>query len=248
MAFIPRIKLGTQGFEVSKLGLGCMGLSAFYGSPVAEEDGISLIHYAFNRGIIFFDTANVYGSFTNEVLVGKALKGFPREKVQRATKFANCRHITELDLQESDIDGHGCHDSRRRWRSLYHTNSSSTLDLTGLFLYHGLSVVCPHGPTGMLWAPLCFVDTDGFGVPTAEASFLPQFASRSEVGQAGYASGGDPGFGHGLLSAQGMSQGVVLGFPGGIFSLNCLMWWIQIWLVGFGGMRILTICCNNNLE
>jgi len=89
MAFIPRIKLGTQGFEVSKLGLGCMGLSAFYGSPVAEEDGISLIHYAFNRGITFFDTADVYGPFTNEVLVGKALKGLPREKVQLATKFAN---------------------------------------------------------------------------------------------------------------------------------------------------------------
>lgn len=89
MASIPRIKLGTQGFEVSKLGLGCMGLSAFYGTPVAEEDGISLIHHAFNRGITFFDTADMYGPFTNEVLVGKALKGLPREKVQLATKFGN---------------------------------------------------------------------------------------------------------------------------------------------------------------
>lgn len=89
MASIPRIKLGTQGFEVSKLGLGCMGLSAFYGTPVPEEDGIALIHHAFHRGITFFDTADVYGPFTNEVLVGKALKSLPREKVQLATKFAN---------------------------------------------------------------------------------------------------------------------------------------------------------------
>lgn len=89
MASIPRIKLGTQGFEVSKLGLGCMGLSFAYGTPVAEEDGISLIHHAFNRGVTFFDTADMYGPFTNEVLVGKALKGLPREKVQLATKFAN---------------------------------------------------------------------------------------------------------------------------------------------------------------
>jgi aryl-alcohol dehydrogenase-like predicted oxidoreductase len=89
MASIPRIKLGTQGFEVTKLGLGCMGLSTFYGTPVAEEDGISLIHHAFNRGITFFDTADMYGPFTNEVLVGKALKSLPREKVQLATKFGN---------------------------------------------------------------------------------------------------------------------------------------------------------------
>lgn len=89
MASIPRIKLGTQGFEVSKLGLGCMGLSFAYGTPVAEEDGISLIHHAFNRGVTFFDTADMYGPFTNEVLVGKALKGLPREKVQLATKFGN---------------------------------------------------------------------------------------------------------------------------------------------------------------
>lgn len=89
MASIPRIKLGTQGFEVSKLGFGCMGLSEFYATPVAEEDGISLIHHAFNRGITLFDTADMYGPFTNEVLVGKALKGLPREKVQLATKFGN---------------------------------------------------------------------------------------------------------------------------------------------------------------
>ncbi|KAH9304564.1 hypothetical protein KI387_008968, partial [Taxus chinensis] len=89
MAPIPRINLGTQGLQVSQLGLGCMGLSFMYGPPVAEEDGIALIQHAFNRGITFFDTADMYGPFENEVLVGKALKRLPREEVQLSTKFGN---------------------------------------------------------------------------------------------------------------------------------------------------------------
>ncbi|GAV90645.1 Aldo_ket_red domain-containing protein [Cephalotus follicularis] len=84
---IPRVKLGNQGLEVSKLGFGCMGLSGVYNSPLSDEEGISIIVYAFNKGITFFDTANVYGPFTNEILVGKALKNLPRDKIQLATKF-----------------------------------------------------------------------------------------------------------------------------------------------------------------
>lgn len=84
---IPRVKLGSQGLEVSKLGYGCMGLTGIYNNPVSEEDGISIIKYAFENGITFFDTADVYGATTNEVLVGKALKQLPRENVQLATKF-----------------------------------------------------------------------------------------------------------------------------------------------------------------
>nr|ABK22267.1 unknown [Picea sitchensis] len=84
---IPRVKLGNQGLEVSKLGYGCMGLTGIYNNPVSEEDGISIIKYAFEKGITFFDTADVYGSTKNEVLVGKALKQLPRENVQLATKF-----------------------------------------------------------------------------------------------------------------------------------------------------------------
>ncbi|XP_021803481.1 probable aldo-keto reductase 1, partial [Prunus avium] len=84
---IPRVKLGSQGFEVSKLGFGCMGLSGVYNSPVPEEDGISIIKHAFSKGITFFDTADVYGPHLNEILLGKALKQLPREKVQVATKF-----------------------------------------------------------------------------------------------------------------------------------------------------------------
>uniref|UniRef100_A0A7N0VMR7 NADP-dependent oxidoreductase domain-containing protein n=1 Tax=Kalanchoe fedtschenkoi TaxID=63787 RepID=A0A7N0VMR7_KALFE len=68
---VPRVKLGNQGLEVSKLGFGCMGLSGIYNSPLSDEDGISIIKQAFNKGITFFDTADVYGGNTNEVLVGK---------------------------------------------------------------------------------------------------------------------------------------------------------------------------------
>ncbi|KAM7472696.1 hypothetical protein LguiA_010879 [Lonicera macranthoides] len=84
----PRVKLGNQGLEVSKLGFGCMGLSGNYNAPVAEEDGIQIIKECFNRGITFLDTSNIYGlDHANEILVGKALKHLPREKIQLATKF-----------------------------------------------------------------------------------------------------------------------------------------------------------------
>ncbi|KAL2345804.1 hypothetical protein Fmac_007089 [Flemingia macrophylla] len=88
---IPRLKLGTQGFEVSKLGFGCMGLSGGYSDPLPEEDAISVINYAFSQGITFFDTSDVYGGTANEVLVGKALKHLPRDKTQIATKFGIAR-------------------------------------------------------------------------------------------------------------------------------------------------------------
>ncbi|CAN6575488.1 unnamed protein product [Malus baccata var. baccata] len=84
---VPRVKLGSQGLEVSKLGFGCMGLTGGYNSPVADEDGIAIIKHAFSKGITFFDTADVYGPHTNEVLVGEALKQLPRENVQLASKF-----------------------------------------------------------------------------------------------------------------------------------------------------------------
>ncbi|CAM6094990.1 unnamed protein product [Calypogeia fissa] len=86
---VPRRKLGTQGFEVLALGLGCMGLAGMYkGSDIIPEDNaVKLIHHAFEKGVTFFDTSDVYGPHTNEVLLGKALKGLPREKIQIATKF-----------------------------------------------------------------------------------------------------------------------------------------------------------------
>nr|ACU24567.1 unknown [Glycine max] len=87
MADIPRVKLGSQGLEVSKLGFGCMGLSGVYNDPVPEEVGISLIKHAFTKGVTFFDSADFYGARANEVLVGKALRDFPRDQFQIATKF-----------------------------------------------------------------------------------------------------------------------------------------------------------------
>lgn len=78
--------LGSQGLEVSELGLGCMGLSFSYGMPVDKKDGIALIRAAFDLGITFFDTAQIYGPFTNEELVGKALAPI-RNDVVIATKF-----------------------------------------------------------------------------------------------------------------------------------------------------------------
>jgi aryl-alcohol dehydrogenase-like predicted oxidoreductase len=79
-------KLGNSNLEVSALGLGCMGLSHGYGPAVDKEQGISLIRAAVECGITFFDTAEVYGPFTNEELVGEALEPF-RGQVMIATKF-----------------------------------------------------------------------------------------------------------------------------------------------------------------
>ena len=79
-------KLGNDGLEVSAVGLGCMGLSFGYGPAVARETGIALIRSAVERGVTLFDTAEVYGPFANEELVGEALAPF-REKVVIATKF-----------------------------------------------------------------------------------------------------------------------------------------------------------------
>jgi aryl-alcohol dehydrogenase-like predicted oxidoreductase len=79
-------KLGKSNLEVSALGLGCMGLSFGFGPAVDKKDGIALIRAAVERGLTFFDTAEVYGPFTNEELVGEALEPF-RKQVAIATKF-----------------------------------------------------------------------------------------------------------------------------------------------------------------
>lgn len=79
-------KLGKNNLEVSAIGLGCMGLSFGYGPAVDKQQGIALIRAAVERGVTFFDTAEVYGPFTNEELVGEALAPF-RKQVKIATKF-----------------------------------------------------------------------------------------------------------------------------------------------------------------
>src|SRR5579871_2287473 len=81
-------ELGKSGLEVSALGIGCMGLSHAYGTPVDKKDGIALIRAAVERGVTFFDTAEVYGPFTNESLVGEGLEPF-KGRVVVATKFGS---------------------------------------------------------------------------------------------------------------------------------------------------------------
>ena len=79
-------KLGSSGLEVSAMGLGCMGMSFSYGPPKDKTEMVALIHAAVDHGVTFFDTAEVYGPFTNEALVGEALEPY-KGKVVIATKF-----------------------------------------------------------------------------------------------------------------------------------------------------------------
>src|SRR3954467_7737796 len=82
-------KLGQQGLEVSEEGLGCMGMSEFYGDG-DDSESIRTIHRALDLGVNFLDTADMYGPFTNEKLVGRAIEGH-RDEVVLATKFGNVR-------------------------------------------------------------------------------------------------------------------------------------------------------------
>jgi aryl-alcohol dehydrogenase-like predicted oxidoreductase len=86
MKSIQKRELGNSGLEVSALGLGCMGMSWSYGGPKDKQEMISLLHAAVERGVTFFDTAEVYGPFTNEELLGEALASY-KGKVVIATKF-----------------------------------------------------------------------------------------------------------------------------------------------------------------
>jgi aryl-alcohol dehydrogenase-like predicted oxidoreductase len=90
-------KLGNSNLEVSALGLGCMGLSFGFGPPTDKQDAIALIRAAVERGVTFFDTAQVYGPFLNEEVVGEALEPF-REQVVIATKFG-----FDFDAEEKQI-------------------------------------------------------------------------------------------------------------------------------------------------
>ncbi|KAJ4716549.1 NAD(P)-linked oxidoreductase superfamily protein [Melia azedarach] len=119
MATVKKIKLGSQGLEVSAQGLGCLGMSIGSGPPKPEHELIELIHHAINSGITFLDTSDVYGPHTSEILLGKALKGGFRERADLATKFgiifadgkleirgdpAYVRASCEASLKRLDID------------------------------------------------------------------------------------------------------------------------------------------------
>jgi len=79
-------QLGMSGLEVSAIGFGCMGLNYAYSATIDKKESISLLRAAVDRGVTFFDTAEIYGPYTNEELVGEALKPF-RDRVVIATKF-----------------------------------------------------------------------------------------------------------------------------------------------------------------
>lgn len=97
---LKKRKLGTQGLEVSELGLGCMGMSQSYGIP-NDPESIATIHRAIELGVTFFDTAEMYGPYINEELLGRALKGY-RDKVVIATKFG-------FNIEEGKIRGVNSH-------------------------------------------------------------------------------------------------------------------------------------------
>jgi len=98
-------KLGNSNLEVSAIGLGCMGLSHGYGPAVDKQQGISLIRAAFESGVTFFDTAEAYGPFTNEELVGEAVAPF-RNQVVIATKFA---FKFDLDGKQAGLNSQPAH-------------------------------------------------------------------------------------------------------------------------------------------
>ncbi|XP_057778918.1 perakine reductase-like [Salvia miltiorrhiza] len=118
---VPRLKVGSQGLEVSRLGLGCGSLSGILNAPLSHEAGGAILKQAFNKGITFFDTADLYGKDgDNKIMIGKALKDLPREQVQLASKFGICmadkaraevrgdpqyvRQCIEASLRRLDVD------------------------------------------------------------------------------------------------------------------------------------------------
>ena len=86
---MKNVSLGQQGLKVSRIGLGCMGMSEFY-SGRDDAESVATLHHALELGVTFFDTADMYGPFTNEILIGKAIKPY-RDQITLATKFGNMR-------------------------------------------------------------------------------------------------------------------------------------------------------------
>jgi len=130
-------QLGNSGLEVSALGLGCMGLSFGYGPATDKDQGISLIRAAVERGVTFFDTAEVYGPFTNEQLVGEALGPF-RDNVVIATKFGFKPSASD-ETRWSEVDSRPEHIKEVAEASLKRLN----VEVIDLFYQHRVDTEVP---------------------------------------------------------------------------------------------------------
>jgi aryl-alcohol dehydrogenase-like predicted oxidoreductase len=128
-------KLGNSGLEVSALGLGCMGMSFGYGPPADKKKMISLIRTAVDRGVTFFDTAEVYGPFTNEELVGEALAPV-RDQVVIATKFG---FKLDADGKQAGLDSRPEHIKQVAAASLRRLK----IDAIDLFYQHRVDLDVP---------------------------------------------------------------------------------------------------------
>ena len=128
-------KLGKSNLEVSALGLGCMGLSSGYGRPVNKQQGISLIRAAVECGVTFFDTAEVYGPFANEELVGEALAPF-RSNVVIATKFG---FKIDANGKQAGVDSRPAHIKQVAEASLKRLKT----DVIDLFYQHRVDPIVP---------------------------------------------------------------------------------------------------------
>jgi aryl-alcohol dehydrogenase-like predicted oxidoreductase len=154
-------KLGTAGLSVSELGLGCMGMSYAYGAA-DERESIATIHRALDLGITFLDTAEIYGPYTNEELVGRAIAG-RRERVVIATKFGfsfapgqprgvdgspqNAKRVAEASLKRLNVDTIDLYYQHRRDRNVpieETIGAMKELVAAGKVRYLGLSEVGPE--------------------------------------------------------------------------------------------------------
>jgi aryl-alcohol dehydrogenase-like predicted oxidoreductase len=128
-------RLGKCGLEVSAMGLGCMGMSFGYGPPADEKEMVSLIRAAVDRGVTFFDTAEVYGPFTNEELVGQALAPV-RDRVVIATKFG---FKIDADGKQAGLDSRPAHIKQVAEASL----GRLKIDAIDLFYQHRVDLDVP---------------------------------------------------------------------------------------------------------